>query len=160
MATLQIAIRDRLAADAALTAAQPGGLGFKVWSRWLTPSGPGATPEAFDAARGGRLLRNVVVTDGGEVGAPARQPSGMRRWDSFPQVYVFAEAHEAGKQAARDAVLRVERLLAGWEVALDGATVGFLPDSVLALDDSEQFPGNIVLVARWRATGARQMVPA
>lgn len=160
MATLPTAIRDRLAADAALTAAQPGGLGFRVWSRWLTPSGPGSTPEAFDAARGGRLLRNVVVTDGGEVGAPARQPAALRRWDSFPQIYVFAEAHEAGKQAAHDAVARIEALLVGWSVTVGGASVGFLPDAVLALEDSAQFPGNITLVARFRATGTRQLASA
>jgi hypothetical protein len=160
MATLQQLIADRLNGDAALTLPPPDGLGFLVFARWLSPAGPGSTPSAFDPTQGGRMKRSIVVMDGGEVAHPARQPAQMRRWDSFPPIYIFAEAHQNGKQAAWDARDRIERLLAGWDVALGAQHVGFVPESVSALEDAEAFPGNVVLVARWRATGVRQLVPA
>lgn len=160
MATLQTAIRDRLAADASLTAAQPGGLGFTVFDRWLKPNGPGSTPTAFDPAQGGRLRRAIVVLDGGEVTNPARQAAALRRWDSFPTTDIFAEAHAAGKQAAQDAVRRIEALLVGWETVVGGQRVGFLPDSQLVLEDAEAFPGNVRLRATWRAVSARLLIPA
>jgi hypothetical protein len=160
MATVQQAIADRLSADAALTAAQPTGLGFSVYARWLKPAGPGSTPDAFDATQGGRLRRSIVVLDGGEVAFPTTQPRGSRRWDSFPTTHVFAEAHANGKQAAWDAVSRIEALLVDWETLVGAQRVTFVPDGVSALEDSEAFPGNILLVARWRATGVRALVPA
>lgn len=163
MATLQRAIADRLSADSALTGAQPTGLGFTVFDRWLIPSGPGATPGAFDATQGNRLKRSIVVLDGGEV-AHAGQPRpghDGRRWDSYPQTYLFAEAHANGKAAAHAAARRIEALLIGWEVTIDGGQrVAFIDVELRALEDSDQWPGNIVLMARWRAVGSRRLVPA
>lgn len=155
MATIQQAIIARLSGDWQLTQAQPGGLGYRVWGRWLKPSGPGSTPEAFSET--GRLLRNVVVLDGGEVGHPDGDAGHrVRRWDSFPTCHVFAEASDAGKAAADAACRRIELLLVGWEAQIDGGQrVGFRPDQRIALEDAEAFPGNVTVILRFRATGAR-----
>lgn len=161
MATVQSAIAARLAADPTLTAAQPGGLGFTVFDRWLAKTGPGNTAAAFDDTKGGRLKRAIVVLDGAEQDEPARQPAETKRIFTVPTTHIFAEAHANGKQAANDAYRRIEALLLGWDVVLGaGERVGFVSGSRLVLDDSEQFPGNIVIVARWRLTGTRQLVPA
>lgn len=155
MATLAKVVRDRLAGDFQLTQPTPGGLGFQVFNRWLSKGGPGSTPDAFSQT--GRLLRNVVVLDGGEVGHPDGDAGWrVRRWDSFPTCHVFAEASDAGKAAADAACRRIEALLVGWEAAIDGGQrVGFRPDARIALEDTDAFPGSIVVIARFRATGTR-----
>lgn len=161
MATVAESILVRLQADAALTAAQPGGLGFLVYDRWLVKTGPGATPDAFDDTRGGRLKRAIVVLDGSENDEAARQPDGLKRLFTTPTTHIFAEAHTNGKRAAQDAYRRIERLLLNWEVVTaTGERVGFVSGSRQVLEDSEQFPGNVVLIARWRMTGTRQLIPA
>jgi hypothetical protein len=160
MAEIQKAITDYLALDFTLTQPQPGGLGFLVWSRWLVAgTGPGSTPEAFNAGAGGRLRRNIVVLDGGEVDHPSPRPGrDWRTWDSFPTTHLFAEAHANGKAAIDAAIARMETLLVPWRLVLpSGQRVSFEPDSRLVLEDSDQFPGNVVAVVRWRATGARRL---
>ncbi len=159
MAELQKAIRDYLALDLTLTQTQPGGLGFVVFDRWLvTPPGPGSTPEAFDMGQGGRLKRSIVVLDGGEVAHPSpRAGRDWRQWDSHPSMHVFAEAHATGKAAVDTALARIEILLVPWRLTLpSGQRVSFEPDNRLALEDSSAFPGNVVVIARWRATSARR----
>lgn len=161
MATLQQAIVARLSADWQLTSPTPGGLGFVCWNRWLAKSGPGSTPEAFSQT--GRLLRNVVVLDGGEVGHPDGDAGRLvRRWDSFPTCHVFAEASDAGKAALDAACRRIEGVLCnGWEASIDGGQrVGFRPDNRIALGEAEQFAGSVVTIVRFRATGARSIAAA
>lgn len=167
MTTLQKAIKDRLAGDWALTQPQPGALGFQIFDRWLVYPGnfakptPGSTPEAFDQGQGGRLRRSIVVLAGGDVDSPSSQMRDVRRWDSYPRLYFFAEAHANGKQAIEDAKLRVEDLLVPWEVVITrGQRVSFRPADEVPLEDSEQFPGNVVCIVRWRATGTRRLAAA
>lgn len=157
MSTITSAIFDALTAVGALTDAQPAGLGFKVWDRWLTPTGPGATPEAFDATKGGRLLRNIVILEGGEYGHPSGDAGlDVRRWDSFPTVYFFAEAHRNGKAAVNDAVKLADQALHTLDTIANGNEhVTYRMDSRVPIEDSEAFPGNVVAIVRFRATGAR-----
>jgi hypothetical protein len=161
MTTVPGAIAMRLSEDEFLTAAPPAGLGFLIFQRWLVKTGPGSTPEAFDETRGGRLKRAIVVRDASEQDEPARQPSTLKRLFVAPTTHIFAEAHENGKQAANDAYRRIESLLLGWDLVLSpNERVGFVASSRLTLDESEQFPGNIVIVASWRMTGTRRLVSA
>lgn len=157
MATLPVAIKEILQADPTLTGAQPDGLGFTIWDRWLIRTGPGSTPEAFDELRGGRLKRNIVVLDGGEVPHPkGRMGTDGRRWQSFPTLTVFAEANTQGKSAIVAAQLLCESLLQASPIMIDGdqsADVVF--DSRVPINDSDQFPGNVVAVLRFQASGAR-----
>lgn len=162
-----VALYDKLRLDTAvavgtpkpLTPAQPTGLEFLVFDRWLKPSGPGSTPTAFDTAQGGRLKRSIVVLDGGEVAHPSPAAYERKHWDSFPLTYIFAEAHANGKAAIELAIWRMEFLLADWFPRLpSGYRVAFKEDSILALEDSDAFLGNVVSVVRWRATGSRRMV--
>jgi len=164
MTTLQAAIKARLAGDFLLTSGQPAGLGFIIWDRWLVKPGTfgkpeaGSTPEAFDPLSGGRMRRNIVVLAGGDVDHPGGQAHGVRRWDNFPRIYFFAEAHATGKQAIEDAKLRVEDLLTPWEAVITrGQRVTFLPADEIPLEDSESWPGNVVAIVRWRATGTRRL---
>lgn len=167
MATLQKLIKDRLADDWALTQPQPTNLGFGVYDRWLVYPGNfakparGSTPEAFDENQGGRLKRSIVVLAGGDVDHPGRQMRRMRRWDNFPRIYFYAEAAQSGKQAVEDAKLRVEDLLVPWEAVITrGQRVSLRPADEIPLEDSEAFPGNIVMIVRWRATGVRSLATA
>lgn len=161
MTTLAHEIANRIASFGSLTTpAGSGGLGFLILERWPVPDGPGATPEAFDPARGNRLKRCIVVLDGGEVAHPGRQNFDFRRWDSFPTTQIFAEAHLNGKQAAQDAYLQIEAMLINWQAIVSGQRIGFTTESRLNLEDDDSFPGNIRIVARWRATGVRPLVPA
>lgn len=162
MTTIAHEIANRLASGSLLTSPSgSGGLGFDIYERPLAPgTGPGATPEAFDASRGNRLKRSIVVLDGGEVDHPARQMgSDLRRWDSFPTIHIWSEAHTAGKQAAQDAYLAIESLLIGWETVVAGQRIGFRLDSRVDLADDPEWPGNVRTVARVRATGVRQLAP-
>ncbi len=160
MSTLQSVIAARLTADAMLTDPVPTGLGFGVHSHWLIPNGPGGTPSAFDTTRGNRLKRSIVVLDGGEVASPARSAAGLRRWESFPTLHVFGEAHATGKEAIQSAALRIEALVSSWQPVVAGQPVTLQTDAWLAIEDSDQFPGNVAKVIRLRATGSRQLVPA
>jgi hypothetical protein len=157
MAELHQSIVTRLQGDATLTGSGAAQLGFGVYDRWLTPGpGPGSTPSAFDQAAGGRLKRSIVVLDGGETRNPALGRQGTFIWDSAPVVYLFAEAHANGKAAVEAADRRVEALLLGWGLVLtSGERVTFARDSRVGLEDAQQFPGNVVTVVRYRATGAR-----
>jgi hypothetical protein len=157
MATLPVVMKEVLQADATLTGAQPDGLGFTVWDRWLIASGPGSTPEAFDPTRGGRLKRNIVVLDGGEY--PTSNPflgNDGKRWNSYPTITVFVEATAAGKAALDAAALRIESLLRAQSFMIDGnQNVSMEYDSRVPITDSDQFPGNVVAVLRYQATGVR-----
>ena len=164
MATLQGAIKQRLSTDLLLTSPQPAGMAFVVWDRWLVkPTNflkpeAGTTPEAFDAQAGGRMRRNIVILAGGENERSGSQSDELRRWDAFPRIYLFAEAHQNGKQAVEDAKLRIETLLCGWEAVITaGQRVSFRPADEVPLEDSELWPGNVVAIVRWRATGARRL---
>lgn len=166
MASLVHEIANRIATFGAIVGPKPGGLEFVVLERWpVRPSGnpdnpiPGETPTAFDETRSRRMKRVIAVMDQGEVNNPASQPFEYRRWDSFPLIYIFAETHQNGKDAIRAAYLLIESYLIGWTVVVDGGRVGFLPDSRLPLDDSEDFPESVVQVARFRATGVRRITP-
>lgn len=156
MAEVADAIVARLAGDWTLTQS----IGFGVYGRWLKRDGPGATVDAFDAGQGGRLKRSIVVLDGGEVDHPSGRPGReWRTWDSFPTTHLFAEAHANGKAAIDSALARMEALLVPWAATLpSGQRVTFEPDSRVTLEDSEAFPGSVVVVARWRATGARRLI--
>lgn len=144
-----------------LTLAPPLGLGFGIYNRWLKPTGPGSTPAAFDAAQGGRLKRSIVVRDGGEVRHTTPGSHDVRLWDSFPETYLFAEAHDNGRQAIDDAIVRLEALLCDWIPTIDGLGPFSLREAdIVDLAESEQFPGNVTVIVRWHATGARQMIPA
>lgn len=166
MTTLAHELANRLASSGALTTpAGSGGLGFVILERWPiepAPAGqppiPGQTPEAFDPARGNRLKRCIVVLDGGEVAHPSRQNFDFRRWDSFPTTQIFAEAHLNGKQAAQDAYLQIESMLINWQAIVSGQRIGFQTESRLNLEDDDSFPGNVRIVATWRATGVRKLV--
>lgn len=160
MATVQSAIAARLAADVTLTAAQPGGLGFTVYDKWLVKTGPGSTPAAFDDTKGGRLKRSIVVLEESENDHPGRQGDGGKRLATFPTTHIFVEAHANGKQAAQDAYRRIEALFLGWDIVLSaGERLGFVAGSRLRPDDT-LFPGNIVVVARWQFVGTRKLVAA
>lgn len=162
MATLQAVIKDRLAGDANLTApVGGGGLGFGVYAHWLVPSGPGSTPDAFDPAKGGRLKRSIVVMPGNENAHPSPSIPDWRTYDVFFRLFLFAEAHANGKQAIEEAKLRIERLLIKpWTaITTGGQRLTLVPADDLELDDAENFPGNVVAIIRWRATGARALQP-
>lgn len=144
-----------------LTAAPPAGLGFTVFNRWLKPSGPGSTPTAFDAAQGGRLKRSIVVLDGGEVPHPSPSVRDVRLWDAFPTTHLFAELHDNGKAAIDEAIRRLEYLLGDWTPTLSGnSPISLREDAVLEMGESDEFPGNGVVMVRWRVTGTRQIVAA
>jgi hypothetical protein len=165
--TLAHEIANRIASFGAIVnPVGTGGLGFVVLERWpVRPSGnpanpiPGETPTAFDETRARKMKRTIVVMDQGEVSNPARQAFELRRWDSFPLIYIFAETHQNGKEAVGTAYLFIERYLVGWTATVDGQKVGFVPDNRLPLDDSEDFPESVVQVCRFRATGTRTIVP-
>lgn len=130
-------------------------LNFLVWDYWITPGRPEA---AFDPDDGFRLRRNIVILHGGEVDHPSLSRSQWRLWDSFPTFYIYAEAHANGKLAATRAKIRIEQLLSGRRInAEEGRNITFRPDEEIKLEDSELFPGNVVSIVRWRATGARAL---
>lgn len=149
----------RLEGDATLTGTNlnAGQLGFGVYDHWLVQTGPGATPQAFDAARGNRLKRSIVVLGAGRVPRPGVQPgSDAHRWNRYPRLFFFAEAHANGKRAIEEAKLRVEDLLIGWEAVVErGQRVSFRPADETEPAESD-FPGSIQAIARWEATGVRQ----
>jgi hypothetical protein len=139
-----------------------GGLAFTVWNRWLKRTGPGNTAGAFRTDEEGKPLgRAIVVLDGSENDEAARQPADFKRLATFPTTYIFAETTVNGKQAANDAYRRIEALLLGWDAVLGpGERLGFVSGSRNTLEDSPQFEGSVVIIARWRFTGTRQLIPA
>lgn len=152
MSTLLDELKSLLQNDSQLT--NPP-LNFLIWDYWITPGRPAA---AFDMGNGGRLRRNIVILHGGEVDHPSPSRSGIHIWDSFPDFYIYGEAHENGKLAVIRAKLRIEQLLSGRRVtAEEGVNITFRPDNEIRLEDSELFPGNVVSIVRWRATGARAL---
>ena len=166
MPTVPGLIQTRLSADAVLTGAEPAGLGFRIWDRWLkpcigSPPPPGCTDEAFTSfAQGRRLKRNVVVLDGGEFDTTFPNTMDWRRIDTFPTTHIFAEAHQDGKQAAIDAYLRIESLLAEWDIVIGDQRLSLVTGTRVVLEDSPEWPGNVVVVGRWRLTGSRVITPA
>lgn len=155
MAEVQDAVAARLTGDATLI-----GLGFAaVFTRWLKRDGPGSTPSAFDPTTG-RLNRSIVVLDGGENAHPSPQPGyETLLWDSLPPIYLFAEATQSGKDAVDAADRRVQELLNGWHISLPSGeqAVARVVGNRVALEDSEQFPGNVVSIRRPRITGSRRL---
>lgn len=161
MATIPELMLTRFQADAVLTAEPPAGLGFRIFNRWLSKTGAGKTEDAYDDERGGRLRRVIVVLDGSENDEVGRQPAKTKRLFTVPTTHIFGEPHEGGKQAVNDAYRRIERLLLGWDVVLGpDERLGFVSGSRLFIEDSDQYPGNVVLIARWRMTGTRRLLPA
>lgn len=150
--TLHYEIYQKIAADTDITDAQPDGLGFGVYDYWLTVGKPAAAWQP-----NGRMNRSIVVLDGGENLHPSVSRSDWYTWDSFPSIYLFGPAHSSTKLAVAQARYRIEQLLIPWvAITFLGERVTFKPDSVIPLDDSEHFPGNVVSIVRWRATGARR----
>lgn len=164
--TLPRSIYEVLVADPALTGTPvgtqgtpAGALGFTPWTRWLDPQ---RTPEAFRMDVPGKpLKRNIVILDAGEPLHPGTQHADGRRGDHYVTTHVIAEAHENGKKDAIAAYLRMERLLTGREMVISGGRVGYEQQNErLVLEDSPEWPGNVVVIVRWRFTGSRAMVPA
>lgn len=150
MATLLAELKTILENDSQLTFPP---LDFLIWDWWITPGRP------EEAWNGSRLRRNIVILHGGEVDHPSPSRSSLRLWDAFPTFYIYAEAHANGKLAVTRAKLRIEQLLAPRRVnAEEGSNITFRPDNEIALEDSELFPGNVVSIVRWRATGARVLL--
>lgn len=144
-----------------LTLAPPVGLGFLVFNRWLKRSGKGSTAAAFDGTQGGEVRRSIVVRDGGEVLNPSPQGREYRFWDTFVDIHIFAEAHDNGKIAVDEAILRIEELLSNWKpIGTGNSPITLREGDVIAQAESDAFPGNLQVVVTWRATGARQMVAA
>lgn len=147
---LHKAMFDRVGGDSYLTST----LGFQIYDHWLTPGHPEV---AFDAR--GRLKLNIVVLPGNEVPHPSPSQGDYYIWDSLSDIYFFGLMHASDKQKITQARMRIERLFTGWYVNVEeGNNVSFKPDRIIPLEDSEGFPGNIVSIAGWRATGARAMV--
>lgn len=162
MSEIQDAIVTRLAGDPTLTGAQPAGLAFGVFDRWLLkPPAPGATPTAFDEA--GRLKRSIVTLDAGENPHPSKRPGReMEVYDVFPLLYLFAAAHTTGRAALEAADRRLRELLHGWEITLpsgERVTVESTTTRTPVRED-ESFSGNLRMERRFRATGARALAIA
>lgn len=163
MGAIQVAVRDRLAGDWAFTSPPPGGVGMVVLDRWPLESGPGATPDAFSAT--GRMLRTAVVLDPDEVAHPDRRPGWDRRLvDVFPLVYLWAEAHSAGRAAIEAAFHRIEALFHNWQPTLpngDRPLFTVTEGRTGAREASaEGFNGMVRSEVRLRATWARALAPA
>lgn len=150
MPTLLAEIKGILENDSQLTFPP---LDFLIWDWWITPDRP------EEAWNGSRFRRNIVILHGGEVEHPSPSRSGLRLWDAFPTFYIYAEPHANGKLAVAQAKIRIEQLLAPRRVnAEEGTNITFQPDNEIPLVDSELFPGNVVSIIRWRATGARALL--
>jgi hypothetical protein len=131
-------------------------LGFLVFDYWITPGRPAV---AFDPANGNRLKRSIVILHGGEVEHPQGSTYDFSLWDSFPEFYIYAEAHQNGKTAATQAKIRIEQLLGHRYIScFEGNNITLKRDNEIRLEDSDLFPGNVVSIVRWRATGARALV--
>lgn len=150
MAILQAEIKSILDNDSVIKTT----LQYLVWDYWLTPD----NEAAFDMDNGGRLRNNIVILHGDENPHPSPSRSGWYTWDAFPTIYIYGAAHATGKLTVTRARIRIEELLSGRRInAEEGRNITLQPDGTVKLEDSELFPGNVVAIARWRATGARAL---
>lgn len=160
MATLQAVMVAKLAAWAPLMDPEPGGLGFgAVYGKWLVEDGPGAEPDAFTT--GGRVKPNIVVHMSDRNPHPSPAVPGWAKWDQFPSVYLFHYPGDHGKEILEAAVLETEKALTdpAWAPVVTGGqrpTIHPNPNET-HIDDPEQFPGNYVVVLRFRVTGVRSV---
>jgi len=157
---LQEAIRQQLASWAPLMTPEPEGLGFGgVYAKWLVETGPGAEPDAFTS--GGRIKPNIVVFAGERNPHPSPTVPGWAKWDHFQSVYLFHYPGDHGKEILDRAVLEVETALTlpTWNPVITGnqRPVIHPNPNETPIDDPEQFPGNYVLVLRFRVTGVRSV---
>jgi hypothetical protein len=51
-------------------------------------------------------------------------------------------------------------MLINWQAVVSGQRIGFVTENRLNLEDDDSFPGNVRIVATWRATGVSKLVPA
>lgn len=157
---IQDRIRQRLSAYLPLMAAEPDGLGFNnVYAKWLRQEGPGAEPDAFTT--GGRIKPAIVVLPGDRNPHPSPTVVGWSKWDHFVSVYLFHYPGDHGKGILEDAVIETEKALTDptWILTLDTGEKPIVhgnPNET-HIDDPEQFPGNYVIVLRFRVTGLRSV---
>lgn len=165
MSTLQKVMQQRLQGTSELTNEEAdGGVGFpatRIFAKWLVDgSAPGAEPTAFNSA--GRILPSitVIMPNAGEVRHPSVNVPGRYKWDVFPSVYLFHWPSEHGKEMLDRAKIVVEESLCDptWEPVITGDQRPMLqPNTETHLDNTEQFPGNYVIVLTYRVTGMRQV---
>lgn len=158
MATLQMVIYNRLLTITPLTAPPAGGLGFALRPYWPSYDRDADKP-LYNT--NGSLKRLVVVRPANENQHPSLPVQGLRKWFSSPQLYVYTELHENGKDAADQAKLLIENALCDptWHPVITGGQLPTLElDAQLdPLDNVEQFPNNYVVVLRFTAVGARSL---
>jgi len=158
MGSLQLALRDRLGQDPTIVGAPPAALGFGVYDRWLTPTGPGAVKEAFTDS--GKLRRSIVILEPDEVASGAQRPGwGLQRAYAGPILYCFAEAHASGREALEQLYRRAVLLLNGWTAVLDNGERPLIEvaDGRSGARDDESFPGNLRTEIRLRANWLRSL---
>jgi hypothetical protein len=137
---------------------EPGGLGFTgVYAKWLVESGPGSEPNAFDS--GGRIRPAIVVLPGERNPHPSEGVAGWAKWDQFPSVYLFQYPGSHGKELLDNGVIEVEKALTDrtWQPIITANQKPFIhanPNET-HIDNNDQFPGNYVVVLRFRVTGIR-----
>lgn len=158
--TLQEAIAAKLAATPILMNAEPGGLGFgAVFKKWLVETGAGAEPDAFTT--GGKIKPNIVVLTAERNPHPSVNVPGWSKWDQFMPIYLFHYPSDHGKQVLRAAELAVEDTLTdpSWVPVITGGQLPVIRTNpgVIDIDDQSQFPGNYVVVLRFRVTGVRSV---
>lgn len=158
--TLQQAIVDRLKAHPTLLVPEPAGYGFRnVWGKWLVQEGPGAVPDEFGS--GGRILPNIVVLTAEQNPHPSVNVPGWSKWDRFMPVYLFHYPGDHGKQVLRNAEIAVEDWLTSptWVPVITGGQLPVIHSNpgIIDIDDQNQFPGNYVVVLRFRVTGMRSV---
>jgi hypothetical protein len=156
--TLQQAIVNRLKAHPALTTPEPGGFGFRnVWPKWLLESGAGSEPAEFGS--GGRILPNIVVLTAERNPHPSPNVPGWSKYDQFIPIYLFHYPGDHGKVVLRNAEIAVEDWLThpSWVPVITGGQLPVVQNNpgVIDIDNQQQFPGNYVVVLRFRVTGLR-----
>jgi len=162
MNPLHAALIARLTGDATLLAVLTGG----VFGRALKATGPGNTSTAWavNAATGIAYLRPcAVILDPGEVMHPSgnRDPD-IHAYDAWARLFLYAPATDSGKTAIVTADSRAIALFHQWTATLAGvgtAQVVAMPERLGTLD-SDEFPGVVFSVRRFRASGTRQIVRA
>ena len=158
--TLQEAIAAKLAATTELMTAEPAGLGFNaVYKKWLVETGAGAEPNAFTT--GGKIKPNIVVLTAEQNPHPSANVPGWSKWDRFMPVYLFHYPSDHGKQVLRAAEVAVENALTdpSWVPVVTGGQLPVIHNNpgIVDIDDQTQFPGNYVVVLRFRVTGVRSV---
>ena len=156
MATLRRTIRDRIAANTTIMSPSPG-LGFlAVYDKWLRGSGSGSEPNAFDAK--GAIKPAIVVWGSTANAHPSPHVPGWTKQDTLPSIYLYQYPSEDGRNKCALAAAELDRWLSDptWQpVIAGGARPVFQWDGETEIDNDEQFPGNYVLVVRFRVTTAR-----